>query len=87
MGMVTRASCHNCGLVATYHLPYRALIVQAKPEPEPGQAVESSYSVEDGNPRPFLCVNCGLPRLETIYWGDPPKKKLFIADELVHIGG
>lgn len=85
--MVTRASCHNCGLVATYNLPYRALITQAKAEPDVGEQGESSYAVEDAPSTPWLCVNCGLPRLETIYWGDAPKTdKLFIGDQVIHIG-
>lgn len=77
--MIVRACCNNCGFVGDNDVPYRAQVTSATIGDDRAVEGESSFKLEDGTIREFLCVNCGRPALEVVYWDKTRKKDPFIG--------
>lgn len=61
-----RAACENCGFVGSYQVPYKAKIVDYDGSYDEGASHVITWL--DKNREILLCSNCGLPKLEVVYW-------------------
>lgn len=61
-----RAACDNCGFVSIYQVPFKAVIVDFDHEYD--KSFSHTVSWLDKQKDILICSNCGLPKLEVVYW-------------------
>lgn len=73
-----RAACNNCGYVGNYTIPFKARFVSFTADEVSDQGLsyyERPHNTLEAFPSDFPrkiidCTNCGLPKLESVYWDE-----------------
>jgi hypothetical protein len=73
-----RAACDNCGFVSTYQIPFKSTIVDFNYE-YGDEAVSHTITWMEKQKNLLICSNCGLPKLEVVYWDQSKIEDPFIS--------